>query len=280
MKNNNNVTLLSDADILAGSQFKVAAALKFTEGSTIGGTANLDGNLTLTGNMTLGLGSTINAGSVLTDGSTFGAAITLANDETVDTETDMMLKAGSTLAAGSTIAEGTYLTTDVATADGTRYTAGTVLKNDIVTGAAVTLTADMTLQNGSIMKAGSVLAPNDASSNFATAKVGESEVNRLSNLSVLTQEDAQKAIAIADAALKDLDKNKADLGSVQNQLNSTISNITATKVNVEFAEGSIRNVNFAEESMNFSRLQILSQTGAYAMSQANASAQIVMSLLQ
>jgi len=240
----------------------------------------LDGDLALTGDMTLGVGSIIMADSVLTDGSTFGAAITLENDETVDTGTDMMLKQGSVLAAGSTIAEGTYLTSDFTTADGTLYTAGTILEKDITTDSDVTLAADMTLQNGSVMKAGTELAANDSSSDFATAKMSDSEVNRLSDLSVLTQEGAQKAIAIADAALKDLDKNRADLGSVQNQLTSTVANITTTRVNVASAESTIRDVDFAEESANFTKMQVLQQAGSFAMSQANTSSQAVMSLLQ
>jgi flagellin-like hook-associated protein FlgL len=276
----NNMTLQKDATITSGSKLVINNDFTIAGGSTVGGSVDLDRNVTLTGDFTMAVGSTLADGSVLTDGSGIGGSLTLANDETVDTETDMMLKQGSVLAAGSTIAAGTFLTEDITAVDGSRYTAGTVLKKDLVTGTATTLTTEMTLQNGSIMKAGTVLAPNDASSSFATAEVGESEVNRLSGLSVLTQEDAQKAIAIAEAALKDLDKNRADLGSVQNQLTSTISNISTTMVNIYSSESSIRDVDFAEEAQNFSKLQILAQSGAYAMSQANASSQIVMSLLQ
>ena len=87
-------------------------------------------------------------------------------------------------------------------------------------------------------------------------------------------------MAVADAALKTLDKVRSDLGSVQNQLTSTISNISTTKVNVEAAESTIRDVDFAAESSNFTKMQILSQAGTFAMSQANASSQNVLSLLQ
>ena len=99
-------------------------------------------------------------------------------------------------------------------------------------------------------------------------------------MDVLSQEGAQIAISVAEAALQDLDKIRADLGSVQNQLASTIANITVTKVNVQAAESSIRDVDFAEESSNFTKLQILAQAGTFAMAQANASAQNVLSLLQ
>ena len=77
-----------------------------------------------------------------------------------------------------------------------------------------------------------------------------------------------------------LDKIRSDLGSVQNQLTSTVNNITVTQVNVKAAESQIRDVDFAAESANFSKLNILAQSGSYAMSQANAVQQNVLKLLQ
>ncbi|PID76136.1 MAG: hypothetical protein CSB22_00730, partial [Deltaproteobacteria bacterium] len=77
-----------------------------------------------------------------------------------------------------------------------------------------------------------------------------------------------------------LDKVRADLGSVQNQMAATISNISTTRVNVFAAESTIRDVDFANESSVFSKMQVLQQAGTFAMSQANASAESVLSLLQ
>ncbi|MFA5455761.1 MAG: flagellin, partial [Sulfurimonas sp.] len=65
-----------------------------------------------------------------------------------------------------------------------------------------------------------------------------------------------------------------------NQLESTIRNISVTQVNVTAAESNIRDVDFAAESANFSKHNILAQSGAYAMSQANAVQQNVLRLLQ
>lgn len=110
--------------------------------------------------------------------------------------------------------------------------------------------------------------------------VSDVTMTRLSDVSVLTQEDAQTAIAVADSALKDLNKVRADLGSVQNQLTSTIANISVTRVNITAAESAIRDVDFAEEAANFSKFQILNQAGSFAMAQANATSQTVLSLLQ
>ena len=104
--------------------------------------------------------------------------------------------------------------------------------------------------------------------------------NSLSTVDVTTRRDAQKAITIASYALKDIDAIRSDIGSVQNQLESTVRNISVTQVNVTAAESQIRDVDFAAESANFSKLNILAQSGSYAMSQANAVQQNVMRLLQ
>ena len=85
---------------------------------------------------------------------------------------------------------------------------------------------------------------------------------------------------ITESAIKALDSTRADLGSVQNQLIVTVNNISVTAVNVKAAESQIRDVDFAAESANFSRLNILAQSGSYALSQANAIQQNVLRLLQ
>lgn len=103
---------------------------------------------------------------------------------------------------------------------------------------------------------------------------------RLSTIDVTTRNAAELSIIITDAALKAVGSTRADLGSVQNQLESTIRNISVTQVNVTAAESQIRDVDFAKESANFAKLNILAQSGSYAMSQANAVQQNVMRLLQ
>ena len=97
---------------------------------------------------------------------------------------------------------------------------------------------------------------------------------------VTTLKGAMAVMDIAEAAQKALDKIRSDLGSVQNQLVSTINNISVTQVNVSAAESQIRDVDFASESANFNKHNLLAQSGSYAMSQANATQQNVMRLLQ
>lgn len=102
----------------------------------------------------------------------------------------------------------------------------------------------------------------------------------VSALAVATVTGAGSAIALADNGLAALAAIRSGLGSAQNQLESTVRNISMTKVNVAAAESSIRDVDFAEESSNFAKFQILSQSGSFALSQANSAQQNVLSLLQ
>jgi len=102
----------------------------------------------------------------------------------------------------------------------------------------------------------------------------------LDSIDVTTREGAEVAIKIADAALKAIDSVRSDIGSTQNQLESTVRNISVTQVNVTAAESTIRDVDFAAESANLQKRNILAQSGVYAMSQANSAQQNVMRLLQ
>lgn len=97
---------------------------------------------------------------------------------------------------------------------------------------------------------------------------------------VATYAGAQGMMKIAQSAQQKLDSIRADIGSVQNQFQVTINNISVTQVNVASAESQIRDVDFAAESANFAKANILAQSGSYAMSQANAVQQNVLRLLQ
>jgi flagellin len=95
-----------------------------------------------------------------------------------------------------------------------------------------------------------------------------------------TRTNAVATIARMDTALDNINTKRAELGAAQNKLESTVRNISVTKVNVAAAESNIRDVDFAAESANFAKRNILAQSGSYAMSQANAVQQNVLRLLQ
>jgi len=282
-----DVTLADASTLTVGMTLKAGSKIvnsdsvtSILEGSTIGGDFTTSGALTMTSDMVLKAGANILSTSTLAKGSTIGGLAKTNGDVTL--ASDMTLAAGSILASDTTIKKGTVLTDEIVAAGGIHYKAGTVLTGDIVTAGDNVLDASMTLKAGSVVKTGSTFAATATSSSGATASTALSNVqkSRLSDIDVTSQEGAQKAITIVEAAIVAINKVKADLGSVQNQLTSTAANLTTTKLNVTSAESQIRDVDFAEESSNFSKMQILMQAGTFAMAQANASSQNVMRLLQ
>ncbi|MCV6607107.1 MAG: flagellin B [Campylobacterales bacterium] len=97
---------------------------------------------------------------------------------------------------------------------------------------------------------------------------------------VTTRAGAMMTMDIAESTITMLDETRADLGAAQQQLEVTIRNIQNAEVNVKNAESTIRDLDFAEESANFSKQNILAQSGSFAMSQANSVQQNVLKLLQ
>ncbi|EGA2486782.1 flagellin [Campylobacter jejuni] len=132
------------------------------------------------------------------------------------------------------------------------------------------------------VSAGSGFSSGSNLSQFATMKtsVGNSLGVKDETAGVTTLKGAMAVMDIAETATTNLDQIRADIGSVQNQVTSTINNITVTQVNVKAAESQIRDVDFAAESANYSKANILAQSGSYAMAQANSVQQNVLRLLQ
>ncbi|RAX58609.1 flagellin B [Helicobacter monodelphidis] len=113
----------------------------------------------------------------------------------------------------------------------------------------------------------------------ANAVIGADNANGIT-AGVTTLFGAMAVMNIAESAIRQLDAVRADLGAAQQQIQSTLNNITITQVNVKSAESNIRETDFAEESSTYSKLNILAQAGNYAMSQANATQQNILRLLQ
>jgi len=104
--------------------------------------------------------------------------------------------------------------------------------------------------------------------------------NLLTASNTTTRSDFERIIGNMDSALSKVATQRSSLGAAQNQLESTVRNISVTQVNITAAESQIRDVDFAAESANFSKRNLLAQSGSYAMSQANNVQQNVMKLLQ
>ena len=102
----------------------------------------------------------------------------------------------------------------------------------------------------------------------------------LATLDVTTQQGAQKAIEIADGFLKTIDSCRADMGALQNRLESCIANQENVIENVSDARSRIRDCDFASETARQTMLNILQQSAASILSHANMKPQTVLSLLQ
>ncbi|EAK5735314.1 flagellin, partial [Campylobacter coli] len=175
---------------------------------------------------------------------------------------DYMSAEGSGFSAGSGYSVGS----------GKGYSA-TLTANAIAISSASTISKIYNVSQGSGFSSGSNL------SQFATMKTTAFGVKD-ETAGVTTLKGAMAVMDIAETAITNLDQIRADIGSVQNQVTSTINNITVTQVNVKAAESQIRDVDFAAESANYSKANILAQSGSYAMAQANSVQQNVLRLLQ
>lgn len=85
---------------------------------------------------------------------------------------------------------------------------------------------------------------------------------------------------LIDNAISKLNGYRGDIGSTQNQVESAVRNLMTQSTNVKAAESIIRDVDYAQESANFNKQNIISQAGSYAISQANSVQQNVLKLLQ
>ncbi|HBK1792411.1 TPA: flagellin A, partial [Campylobacter jejuni] len=151
-----------------------------------------------------------------------------------------------------------------------------------ISGIAVAFSSGSGLSAVYNVSAGSGFSSQSGLSQFATMKTsaGNSLGVKDETAGVTTLKGAMAVMDIAETAITNLDQIRADIGSVQNQVTSTINNITVTQVNVKAAESQIRDVDFASESANYSKANILAQSGSYAMAQANSVQQNVLRLLQ
>jgi flagellin len=133
----------------------------------------------------------------------------------------------------------------------------------------------------------SVQYKNDTVAGLMETKLGIQENNAVSgfganvaSVDISTAAGAQKAIDIIDGALDQVNSLRGDLGAVNNRLEFTMNNLSSISQNVSAARSRIEDADFAVESANLSRSQVLQQAGTAMLAQANAQPQQVLSLLQ
>ena len=110
--------------------------------------------------------------------------------------------------------------------------------------------------------------------------VGVNTSENVKSMDVLTRFTANEAILRLDRAISQLTSDRAELGAVSNRMQSTISNLGGVLESAEQARSRIRDADFAAESADLAKNNVLQQAGISILSQANAGPQQVLSLLQ
>ncbi|WP_338040039.1 flagellin [Nitrosococcus halophilus] len=145
---------------------------------------------------------------------------------------------------------------------------------DIVTVGTVTLDSDEAF----VVDTGITQATHGMAITAGTYNVDTS--NAMENVDISTQSGANSALANVDRALSQIDSMRGDLGALQNRFQSTISNLENVSENLSAARSRIRDADFAAETAELTRNQILQQAGTAMLAQANSLPQNVLSLLQ
>lgn len=144
------------------------------------------------------------------------------------------------------------------------------------TGVAIGSTA--TVAKGAITLDSSQAFSTSDASGFSIAAT--SDLKSVANIDVSTFDGAQQAIKIADAALSKVDDQRSQLGALQSRFDSTISNLQSTNQNLSASKSRIVDTDFASETANMTRGQILQQAGTSMLAQANSLPNGVLSLLR
>ena len=291
-----NISVLADAsaDTIVSQINAVSDSTGVT--ATAKTTATLS-NLNLDGVVSFNLnGTDISANVTTTDVSTLADAINDKTGATGITATLSLDKASITLEQSngedisilnfdSSVAKAgagnTVVSLDVTgdTGPTTQLTAGGVNdgnRDSTVVGGEIEFksTGGYFSVNSSLGETANSLFTGDASELQASAN------NTVSSIDISTVDGATAAIDIADGALATVNGIRADLGAVQNRFESTISNLQTSVENLSAARSRIQDTDFASETANLTRTQILQQAGVAMLAQANSLPQLVLSLLQ
>jgi flagellin len=144
----------------------------------------------------------------------------------------------------------------------------------------------LTSQNGSPIKIGDGNADQDATAAgmVGAARIGFESQNEFNNSSsgvnVKTVAGANGSLVAIDKAIESVSKFRTGFGASQNRLDASINNLTTLKVNTEAARSRIEDADFAAETTNMTKAQILSQAATSMLAQANSSKQSLLALLQ
>jgi flagellin len=149
----------------------------------------------------------------------------------------------------------------------TEFNGKKIINGDLSGGVAIQVGANTSVNN-------------QISIDIADVSGSLADVTAASIGSTATISNIRSAIDSIDAAIKSIDTSRAKLGAIQNRFTTTIGNLQSSIENQSAARSRITDTDFAQETANLSRSQILQQAGTAMLAQANQSGQAVLSLLR
>jgi flagellin len=242
-------------------------------------------NVTATAAANTAAGSTVTAsaatGSITVNGVTTSSITTTG---AAATDRGLVVNAINAISAATGVtATDNGSVVNLSAADGRNITTAFTTLTAANTGVAAAGTYESTysvnysgVAGGSLVVGGTVT---NSGLTAATTNVALSGTS-IANVDVLNVNNANAALASADAALQAINSSRADLGAIQNRFQSAITSIQTTAENLTASRSRIQDADFAAETAALTRAQILQQAGTAIVAQANSLPQNVLSLLQ
>ncbi|MES2841616.1 MAG: flagellin [Pseudomonadota bacterium] len=287
----------SDRDALNSEVAQLVSEVDRVANQTnFNGTKLLDGSFTgalfqvgADAGQTIGVNKIVDANANALGKAQFAAATTSTNPIAAGTATAAGSISGMVI-NGITIGSAAYAIGD-AGADVSKKLAGEINAKMDQTGVYATLNAttnaltltsisagkDLTFTAGTATAASGITT--DATG-LAAGTAAAGTTSYIKDLDISTFTGAQKAMEIADKALTAVNTGRAEMGAVQNRFSSVIANLQSASENLTASRGRIVDADFAKETANLSRAQILQQAGTAMVAQANQAPQGVLSLLR
>ncbi len=240
-------------------------------------------NLTLQSDNTTALPISFSVSAIGTaDG--LSAAVAAINDQSSKTGVIASLNATGTAVMITNASGNDVSVSDTAVANAGNVTVQKLDSTGATSGASVALTANTTGETATVagfitLDSNKSFAADVTSSSILAADIG-STLNKVSDLDVTTFTKATDALRTVDSALSFISGTRANLGALQSRFETTISNLQVTSENLSASRSRIMDADFALETANLSRAQILQQAGTAMVAQANQLPQGVLALLR
>jgi flagellin len=221
------------------------------------------------------LSFTVNASGNTSDG--LASAITAFNDKTSATGVTAKLNVAGTGITLVNASGNDIKVVNNAGAAGTSFSLGGV--SVAGAGASGYVVGALTLDSDKVFGITATFAQGPGIDYF-TATVAGSQLQAANTLDVSTVDSATRTLSTVDAALSAVNSQRASFGALQSRFETTISNLSATSDNLSASRSRIQDADFAAETANLSRSQILQQAGMAMVAQANQLPQGVLALLR